>query len=66
MFYWWVIKTISPELVLLGVLSLLDVSHICGSFLNPSLLYPHSSLWTKNDYPNRAFLSDADMHSAPE
>ncbi len=60
-----VVKTISPELVLLVVLLLLDILHICRSFLNPSLLYPHSNLWTKNDYLNRAFLANADMYSAP-
>jgi len=61
-----VVRIIFSELVLLGVLLLLGTSHICESFLNPSLLYRRSNPWTKNDYPNRVFLSDADMHSVTE
>ena len=61
-----VVKIVSVELVLLGVLSPLDISHICGSFLNPTPPYLRSNLWIRNDYPNRAFLSDDHMYSVLE
>jgi len=55
-----VVKTISVEL---GVLLLLDILHICGSFLNPSPLCQLRTLLTRNDCPNRAFVLEAETYS---
>jgi len=63
-FLFW-IKIIFPVFLLLVVLWLLGILHTFGSFLNPSPLCQHSTLWTRNDCPNRAFVLDAETCSEP-
>ena len=56
------IKT-SFAVLLLCVLWLLDTLCTCESFLNQGLLYRHSTLWSKNDYPNRVSVLGAGTYS---